>query len=165
MRFARVPLTLLVAFSLASACTDATAPRERSPLAGLDAGMQLDSAGSPLTPPDGPVAPGYFRGTVRGPNIPGIGGDTLGTSPRIANVVVKAFPIVAQSGAQLTLGALAATTTTNAQGQFTLPELPGGEYAVTFTPPAGSSYTGVWVTAQANAESHLWPWWVTLPRS
>ncbi len=165
MQSARFTITLLITVVLAVSCTDATGPRSRSPLAGLDAGIQLDSAGNPLTPPVGPVAPGYFHGTVRGPNVPGIGGDTLGTSPRIANVAVKAFPIVAQDGANLTLGPLAASTTTNAQGKFTLPELPGGAYAVTFTPPAGGAYSGVWVTAQANAESHLWPWWVTLQRN
>lgn len=87
----RALLAVLTAVAI-TACQDATGPAERSPLAGLVLGSPQDSSGNPVTPPTGELSPGYFRGTVRGPNAPGTGGDTLATSPRIAGVIVRAFP-------------------------------------------------------------------------
>ncbi len=162
----RALVAALLGLAAAAACADSSGPVQRSPLDGLAFGAALDSAGNPLTPtPPGPVAPGYFRGTVRAPNLPGTGGDTLGTTPRIANVVVRAYPILSSGAGGLELGASVGSTTTDAQGRFTFPTIAGGEYAVTFTPPAGSGYQAAFVTALVNAESHTWPWWVTLQRN
>jgi hypothetical protein len=62
------------------------------------------------------------------------------------------------------VGPAAASVVTGADGKFQLPTLPGGEYVVTFNPPASSIYAGVWVTATAFDGSSEWPWWVVLPK-
>jgi hypothetical protein len=57
---------------------------------------------------------------------------------------------------------MVASTITGADGKFTLPTIAGGPYAVTFTPPNGSIYGGVWVTGTIHSASHEFPWWVVL---
>ena len=158
--------TLFPAFLvlLAAGCGDVSGPGAGSPLEGLVLAVPEDSSGNPTPPPTGTAAPGYFRGTVRGPNAPGQGGDTLSTSPRIAGVTVTAYPATSNGSGGLQLGPSAGSTSTNAQGEFTFPTIPGGGYAVTFIPPTGSDHVGVWVVTQVHATSHEFPWWVTLPR-
>lgn len=146
------------------ACAESTGPDANDVLAGLVAAAPQDSAGGSVTPPTGTGGSGYFRGYVRGPNAPGTGGDTLATSPRIAGVVVRAYPIVGGTSSGPELGALAGEVTTNAQGAFTFPTIPAGEYVVTFRPPASSGYQGIWVYGPIHSTSHEFPWWVTLPR-
>lgn len=164
MRITRAAFAFIVAAVAASACADSTGPAgTEHPLAGLLASSPQDSAGTPITPPGGVSDSGYFHGFVRAQNEPGAGGDTLANAPRIAGVVVSAYPILAP-GAAPTLGPLAAQVTTNAQGAFTLPKLAGGEYAVTFRPPAGSGYYGIWASGPIHATSADFAWWVTLPR-
>jgi hypothetical protein len=151
-------LSLAVGF----ACSESSAPVDSQPIKGLLQSTAKDSAGSP--PPSAPSGstPGYFRGIVRG-SEGAQGPDTLGTSVKIANVAVAAYPRLASAPSETKTGPLAASTTTNDKGEFQLPELPGAEYVVTFTPPQGSTYAGVWVTATAHAHSSDFPWWVTLP--
>jgi len=167
MRSPRVVLAASLLAALAVACTESTEPNQTvDVLAGLTETAPQDSAGAPMTPPPGGAGAGYFRGYVRGPNAPGTDGDTLATSPRIGGVVVHAYPITGYSaGGTPLLGTLAGEVTTNAQGEFTFPTIPGGEYVVTFRPPAGSAYQGMWVTGPIHPTSHTHPWWVTLPRT
>lgn len=160
-----LPLAVVLLIAAAGACADVSGPTPPSPLAGLVQSSPQDSAGNPTTPPPGTLAPGYFRGTVRAPNAPGAVGDTLAAGTRIAGVLVRAYPVSANTTGGMQLGNPVGSTTTNAQGDFTFPTIPGGDYAITFTPPPGSGYVGVWVTAFVHGTSHEFPWWVTLPRS
>ena len=145
---------------LAVACSDNPTETEESPLAGLAQRDGRDSVGNPLPPP--PLSPiaGGFHGTVLGPSTGGTG-DTLASAPRIAGVVVKAHKVIGGTEAEPELGPVEKSATTGADGKFAL-TLSGGEYVVTFTPPANSIYGGVWVTASTSATSNDWPWWVIL---
>ncbi|NUQ12035.1 MAG: hypothetical protein HUU26_06880 [Gemmatimonadaceae bacterium] len=78
-------------------------------------------------------------------------------------MIVRAYPVTGGTPASPKLGAVEATVTTGADGKFQFPQLSGGEYVVTFTPPASTPYAGVWVTAFTSAQSDDWPWWVILP--
>ena len=147
--------------ALAVACSDDPTETGNSPLAGLAQRDGRDSIGNPLpTPPATPV-PGGFHGTVVGPATPGPGVDTMATAPRISGVVVKAFKVIGGTQAEPELGALEQSVTTGDDGKFAL-MLSGGEYVVTFTPPANGIYGGVWVTGATSATSNTWPWWVVL---
>ena len=150
---------------VALACADSTAPSgSEEILAGLVAATPEDSAGNTAPPMPGGAGSGYFRGVVRGPSTAGTGGDTLATSPRIAGVQVRAYRITAYGDDGPALGALVGQVTTDAQGAFTFPTIEGGEYAVTFRPPTGSGYQGIWVIGLIHPTSHEHPWWVTMPR-
>jgi hypothetical protein len=143
------------------ACSDSPTENGNSPLAGLAQRDGKDSVGNPLPPPPATPAPGGVHGTVLGPSQAGSGGDTLATAPRISGVVVTAYPVTGGTQAVPTLGAAEQSVTTGADGKFQL-TLSGGEYVVTFNPPASSIYGGVWVTAATSATSNEWPWWVIL---
>ncbi|MBA3853131.1 MAG: hypothetical protein C0503_01875 [Gemmatimonas sp.] len=161
-------LMAIVAVSLlAAACTVVTEyePQEEM-LATLTEATPQDSAGNPAPPPPGGTeGTGYIRGVVRGANPPGAVGDTLTTSPRIARVFVRAYRITGYTRIGPELGPLAAEVVTNAQGEFTLPAVRSGNYAVAFLTLASSDYSGTWVTAPIHATSHEYRWWVTLPRA
>ena len=144
---------------LALACSDSPMETEESPLAGLAQRDGRDSIGNPLPPPPSTPVPGGFHGTVLGPSTGT--GDTLATAPRIAGVVVKAMKVTGGTQAEPELGPVEQTVTSGADGKFAL-TLSGGEYVVTFTPPASSIYGGVWVTASTSTTSNVHPWWVIL---
>jgi len=133
-----------------------------SPLTGLTQQEGADSLGNPLPQEPSTPTPGSFHGTVLGPSAPGSGNDSLATAPRVAGVVVTAYPVIGGSPGSPTLGAAEATVTTGTDGRFTLPTLSGGSYVVAFNPPSTSIYGGVWVTASTSATSNDWPWWVVL---
>ncbi|HEX6050661.1 MAG TPA: carboxypeptidase-like regulatory domain-containing protein, partial [Gemmatimonadaceae bacterium] len=117
-------------------------------LQGLRQSTPTDSAGSPVPPGSSEATPGYIRGVVRSSELKQpTGPDTLVNSVRLAGVRVVALPVTDLTKLPPTTGAAAAEVTTNANGEFTLPQLPGGPYVVTFTPPAGSDYQGVWTVA------------------
>src|SRR5687768_9148737 len=147
--------------ALVVACSDNPTETEDSPLAGLAQRDGRDSIGNPLPPPPATPVPGGFHGTVVGPATPGPGVDTMATAPRISGVVVKAMKVIGGTEADPVLGPVEQTVTTGADGKFAL-TLSGGEYVVSFTPPANSIYGGVWVTAWTSANSNVWPWWVVL---
>ena len=148
---------------LAVACSDDDPTgTDDSPLAGLAQQSGKDSVGNPLPPKPATPVPGSFHGTVLAPST-GITGDTLANAPRISGVVVKAMKVTGGTQADPELGPVEQTVTTGADGKFAL-TLSGGEYVVTFTPPASSIYGGVWVTASTSATSNNWPWWVSLWR-
>jgi hypothetical protein len=163
-RFNRPGVLLLFTLTagLAIACSDDPTGTDNSPIAGLAQREGSDSTGNPLPPPPANPTPGSFHGTVLGPSTPGTGGDTLATAPRVAGVVVAAYLVTGGTEANPTLGPVAASATTGADGKFALTTLSGGTYVVTFTPPANSIYGGVWVTAATSATSNDWPWWVVL---
>jgi hypothetical protein len=158
--------TLLFSCSLLAgflfACSDSPTEPGTSVLAGLSQRDGRDSVGNPLPPPPTNPTPGIFHGTVLGPSVAG-SADTLATAPRVAAVVVKAYPITGGTQANPELGPVEQTVTTGTDGKFSL-SLSGGLYAVTFTPPASSMYSGVWVTGSTSVNSGDWPWWVILPR-
>ena len=156
---------LLAALALAAACGDDTATSQpngnESVLAGLSVVQRNDTAPSSSNL----SGSGYFRGTVMAPALPGAGNDSLATSPRIAGVVVTIYPRIGSSlSSQIPVGPAAGSTVTNAQGQFTLPTLPAGEYVVTFVPPAGSTYAGSYAFGPLRSNSSEHPWWVVLNR-
>lgn len=162
IRFRLLQVVLGVAAASLVACSEGAAPIENGPLTGLAKSTVTDSGGSTMPTPPASPTPGYFRGVVRS-SEGAAGPDTLGTSVKIPNVRVAAYPRLASAPDDTRTGPLAASVVTDANGLFQLPELPGGEYVVTFTPPEGSKYLGVWVTATAHSQSHTYPWWVTLP--
>ena len=138
-----------------------------SPLAGLNGSQASDSAGTtaPTPPPSTTPTPGYVHGTVRAPspNAPPHT-DTLANSVKIAGAIVTAYPRVVQGIDTAGVGPMAAQVVTDADGKFTLPTLPGGEYVITFNPPASLSsvYGGVWTVGTIHQNSHEFPWWITL---
>lgn len=154
-------LILALTSGLAIGCSDDDPTgTEESPLAGLAQRDGRDSVGNPLPSPPATPVPGSFHGTVLAPST-GITGDTLANAPRVSGVVVKAMKVTGGTQAEPELGPVEQTVTTGADGKFAL-TLSGGEYVVTFTPPANSIYGGVWVTASTSATSNVWPWWVIL---
>lgn len=163
IRTAHARVLLALAVVIAAACDSAVTAPDTSPLSGLVRAYAEDSTGTPVEPSEGTPGSGYFAGIVKGPSPVGTTGDTLGSAPRIANVVIRAYPLIGGTGGSLELGPEVGTTTTDADGAFTFPLLSGGDYAVTFSPPAGSGYTGTWVLAHVDAQTHTHPWWVTLP--
>lgn len=164
MRFTsglRPLVALVLVTGMAIACSDDSTGPDDDPLAGLAQRDGLDSLGNPLPPPPTTPVAGGFRGTVLGPSN-GSGGDTLATAPRVSGVVVRAHKVTGGTQADPELAAAEQTVTTGADGKFSL-TLSGGNYVVTFTPPASSAYNGVWVTASTSATSDDYPWWVILP--
>jgi hypothetical protein len=160
----RAPLAAFAAMLLiavaSAACADRTAtqPAGESPLAGLSIAGRNDTAQAPTNPAE--PSPGFFRGTVYG-YVPGRS-DTLETAERLAGVRVTAYPRVPSSSDPYAVGPAAASVTTDTNGEFVLPTLPGGEYAVTFTPPEGSKYRAGWTVGVAYAGSGDYPWWIML---
>ena len=161
--FPRSVLVVAVLAALTACGSDDPTGNPSSPLNGLSQSEGRDSTGTSVPSPPASTTPGYFRGTVLGPSSPGSGSDTLATAPRVGGVTVTAYPRLTSASVP-EVGPAAASVTTGSDGKFQLPILPGGEYVVTFTPPAGSPYAGVWVTATAYSGSSEWPWWVVLPK-
>jgi hypothetical protein len=133
-----------------------------SPLAGLNKAASGDTSNTTHSPTG--TGPGYFRGTVLGPALPGSGNDSLNTAPRIAGVVVAIYERKAgESDADAVVaGEAKGSVSTGADGMFTLPTLPSGEYIVTFTPPASSGYYGVYAFGPLRENSSEYPWWIVL---
>ena len=161
---------LLLATTAAVACAGdpTTTGGGNSPLAGLKSSVAGDSAGTtpaPTPPPATTPTPGYVHGTVRAPGANAQPGqDTLAASIKIAGAIVTAYPRVVQGTDTAGVGPVAAQVTTDADGKFTLPVLPGGEYVITFNPPKSleGTYGGVWTIGTIHEKSHEFPWWVTL---
>ncbi len=161
LAYTRMTMTS-VSTVLALACGNPEEPVGKDVLAGLSATAARDSSGGALPPGAVSTAPGSISGTVRGPG--GTGSDTLATSTRLSGVKVAAFKVLGGTAVAPDLSAQVVATTTDTFGKFTLPEVPAADYVVTFTPPEGSAYTGVWVTSRIDAVRALLPWWVTLPK-
>jgi len=146
------------------ACSDGgPAPvDDNSPLAGLARVSTNDSAGAPA--PANPT-PGYFRGMVRGYS-PASGPDTLANAVKLPNVRVTAYPRIESRTDTLGTGPAAGSVLTDANGEFTMPTIPGGEYIVTFNPqaPEDTQYRGVFTVATVHATSHEYPWFIMLPK-
>jgi hypothetical protein len=160
---------MFAAASLVWACaSDGPTAIDSSPKDGLRSSQAQDSAATTPAPTPAPASnptPGYVHGTVRAPGAnAGPGQDTLSASIRIAGAIVTAYPRVRSTLDTAGAGPMAAQVIADANGQFQLPTLPGGEYIVTFNPPVALSatYGGVWVTATIHENSHVFPWWVTL---
>ncbi len=164
LRSPLLALALCGATVLLTACADdGPTDVDLSPLAGLERSATVDSGGH-APPPATDLEAGYFRGRVLGESEPGAGDDSLETAPRLADVQVSVYPRINGDDADPALGPLAATVTTDLDGDFELPPVPGGAYVVTFTPPGESEYAGVWVSTVAHSGSHEHPWWVVLPK-
>jgi hypothetical protein len=151
-----------LAVLFAVACSnDASVEPTASPMSGLNHSQSGDST-STTSQPVG-TGPGYFRGTVLGPSAPGAGNDSLATAPRIAGVVVTIYE--RKAGADtVAKGDAKGSVTTGADGLFTLPTLPAGEYVVTFVPPSSSGYHGAYVFGPLRENSSEYPWWVVLAK-
>jgi hypothetical protein len=147
-----------LALTLVVACGDSNSPVSTSPLEGYSQVGTSDTG--TVKPPPPPVGPGSFHGVVRGYQSGII--DTLGTAVLLEGVTVNAYTRVASAPDEV--GVLAASVLTNASGVFQMPTLAGGEYVVTFTPPASSPYKGGWTLAFAGPQSNENPWWIMLPK-
>lgn len=146
-----------IAVFFAACAGDPIAPGG-SVLQGLVAGESNDTS-STIPPPTNPT-PGRFHGFVIGH---GTFPDTMATAPRLANVRVTIYPHLGWQGDVPTIGAEAGSVTTDANGAFQAPTLPGGDYVVTFVPPQGSVYGGTYVRTTVHAGSDEGNWWVILP--
>jgi hypothetical protein len=158
-------LALSASFGVACSDDDPIAPPS-SPLDGLVQVEERDSTGAIPVPPGegGPLEPGIFRGRVLGQADPGVGDDTLETAPRLGGVEVTAYELISSNGGVPNVGPEVASVVTGSDGTFQFPELPGGEYVVTFEPPQNSIYRGVWVTAIVHSGSGDLPWWIVLQK-
>jgi hypothetical protein len=146
--------------AIAIACADgASSPIVRSPLDGLvEVGSNDSVPGYP--PPQPAPTPGTFHGVVRGYEP----GPDSGVAPvKLADVRVTAYERVSMSTDSIGVGTVAASVQSDANGDWQLPTLPGGEYVVTFDPPSGSRYRGVWTVATAYSGSNDFRWFVMLP--
>lgn len=159
----QLPRTFAIALGigLLAACAEKSPTGIESILRGLSESQSNDTTGTVPPPPTNPT-PGSFKGFVLGP---GTGPDTMATAPRLQNVAVTVYPHLGWNGSDPRVGAVAASMVTNANGEFESPTLPGGEYLVTFVPPTGSIYRGVYVTTTIHAGSGGGNWWVVLPRN
>ena len=145
----------------AAACSDKpTTPIDPSPLTGLSRGESNDTIGT-VPPPPAQATPGSFHGYVLGP---GTGPDTMATAPRLEGITVTIYPYSGYVGNQPNVGDAVATMVTDANGWFESPVVDGGEYAVSFVPPASSIYRGMYVTTTIHAGSSGGNWWIILPR-
>ncbi len=152
----------LLALSIAGAvaCSDSKPTEPAAEASPLEGRIQVQSPDTARGNGVMPVGNGLFRGTVMGyseADFP----DTLKSAKRLPNVVVTAYP-AELTNADPKLGPAAASVTTNADGQFTFPILPGGLYVVTFAPPAGSPYASAWTIATAHSASGDQPWTIML---
>ena len=152
--------------ALAAGCNDSTPSEPEQAGGNVLAGLSITGRNDTVrTPAPNLSGSGYFRGTVMGPALPGAGNDSLATSPKIAGVTVTIYPRIESTlSSQIPVGPAAGTAVTNAQGLFQLPVLPAGEYVVTFVPPAGSIYQGVYAFGPLRSNSGEYPWWVVLPK-
>jgi hypothetical protein len=124
-----------------------------------------DSGGTGSPPPT-PTGPGVFQGVIagEGESTPERSADALG--PDLPNVRVTVYQIAARTSVGgLRLGQEVATTVSNSFGEFQLPEIPGGEYVVTFVPPDGSAYQGAYWVATAHPNEVPVFWRVVLPKT
>ena len=152
-----------IAVALVACSTDSPVQPDGSPLAGLNLAGAGDTSNTTHSPTG--TGPGFFRGTVLGPSQPGAGNDSLNTAPRIAGVVVTIYQRKQSGGADtVAVGDAKGSVTTGADGKFTLPTLPAGEYVVTFVPPANSGYHGAYAFGPLRENSSDYPWWVVLAR-
>jgi hypothetical protein len=158
-----------IAIASAVACSDDPAGPDTSPLAGLNRATANDTSNSTHQPTG--EGPGNISGTVLGQSPPGAGNDSLATAPRVAGVVITIYtrkpcpglPCANTSDA-VEAGEVRGTVTTGADGLFTLPTLPSGEYVVTFVPPETAGYYGVWVHGELRENSAQYPWWIVLQK-
>ncbi|MEP6835402.1 MAG: hypothetical protein ABJB74_18600 [Gemmatimonas sp.] len=161
MRLSSLALTATIVLAGATAaCSDdpATQPQTANAIAGLTVTASNDTV---TTPQNTPTGSGFFQGTVIGPST-SPGTDTLTTSPRIADVRVTIYPRLADVNGQITMGPAAGSTTSNAQGKWTLPTLPAGDYIVAFVPPASGVYSGAYAFGPLRSNSAQFVWWVVL---
>jgi len=162
MRARRTTFVLAVAAIAFVACTDSsTGIDAHRILAGLSPAESNDTTATP--PPDTSTwtpEPGAFHGIVF---HPGAGPDTIGSAIRVANVAVVVYPQTGWDGDTPLLGDPVASFSTNANGEFQSPTIPGGAYIVTFTPPASSPYRGVYVQGLIFNDSNSGTWWIALP--
>lgn len=141
-----------------AACSDEPASPSSSPLAGLSLGNSNDTTIGNPTPG---VTPGSFHGFVVGR---GTGPDTMATAPRIMGATITAFPHLGFDGETPRVGDAVGSVTTDANGFFQFPTIPGGAYVVTVKPPAGSDDKGQYVLAHISSVSNSGNWWLVLSK-
>lgn len=165
MRVSRFALAAVLAVAATTAaCSDdsaTTQPPVTTPLAGLSATSSNDTVTSPQPTPSGS---GFFHGTVMAPSVTGPGTDTLKTSTKIPDVRVTIYPRLSTNASDMSVGPAAGSVLTDAQGQFTLPTLPAGDYVVTFVPPESSIYRGSYAWGPLRSNSGQFAWWVVLTK-
>ena len=159
----RLIAALSAVLTLSACGTDGpTGPDGGSPLAGLKSTAPGDTSNVTHSPTGG--GPGYFTGTVVGPWQFGDGSDSTKTAPRLAGVVVTIYQRKTDGADTAAVGDAKGSVTTGADGKFTLPTLPAGEYVVTFVPPSSSGHHGAYAFGPLRENSHLYPWWVVLAK-
>ena len=166
---------LLASFALAAmAACESTEPPAPSPISGHNKVAATDSNGA--TVPGGgsaepgqpgtdtaiaglPTGPGKIHGQILGQFIvTSPGQDSMTLAPKLAGVTVTMYPCTKEFCAGDSFGSLAATMTTDAEGKFASPTLPGGYYTVIFTPADASGYRGVyaWFYMNPNSDDYQW---------
>ena len=148
-----------VAVVAAAACSDDPASPSVPELAGLSRGNSNDTTSGQTTP--GTTTPGSFHGFVLGR---GTGPDTIATAPRIVGATITAYPHLGFDGETPRVGAAVGSVTTDANGFFQFPTIPGGDYVVAIRPPAGSEYQGQYALTTISNISNTGNWWVVLSK-
>lgn len=153
-------LVAFTAVTVVGACSDdPSSPGPIAPLAGLALGNSNDTITGSVQP--GVATPGSFHGYVIGK---GIGLDTIATAPRMVGATITAYPHLGYDGETPKVGESVGSVTTNSDGFFQFPVIPGGDYVVTVKPPAGSEYKGQYVTTTISNASNSGNWWVVLQK-
>jgi hypothetical protein len=124
-------------------------------LAGLSEGNSNDTTVG--NPAPGTTTPGSFHGYVIGRGTPP---DTFATAPRIQGATITAYPHLGYDGDTPRMGDPVGSVQTDASGFFQFPEIPGGAYVVTVTPPSG--FLGQYITTTISNVSNSGNWWVVL---
>jgi hypothetical protein len=146
-------------------CSDQGPSGEAPELQQLTRLASPDSAGGgdPVNPT--PSGPGKFQGVVAGEGIRQSERSASSLGPDLPDVHVTVYPVIGSpSSANPEVGPAIVRRVTNAYGEFETPEIPGGKYVVTFVPPDGSSYQGVYWVATAHPNDVPVFWRVMLPR-
>ena len=160
-RYRALALTLALAALVAACGDDPSSPADGASLDGFVSAQRNDSTGGP--PPDTVAeGPGRFKGIVRG-YTPGAV-DTTATLVVLGNVKVTAYEYEGTMN-QPALRDPVAQTFSDLQGRFELPTLPGGNYVVTFVPPASSGYRPGWTIGWAWPRSGDNDWQIHLPKA
>lgn len=139
------------------ACASDPVAAPISPLSGMSQSSSNDTVVTPPNPSQ--PTPGSFHGNIigRGP-----GTDTIGTGVKIAGAKITVYPFLGYEGNEPKLGAAVAEFTSASDGTFQSPQIAGGNYAVTFVPPASSAYKGTWVTTTVHQHLNDGTWWIVL---
>jgi hypothetical protein len=156
IRIVSLGAAVVTALTLAACSDEQSTTPSSTVLAGLAQGESNDTT---TGQPSVGATPGAFHGFVMGR---GTGPDTFATAPRINGATITAYPHLGFDGDTPRVGDAVASVTTDANGFFQFPTIPGGAYVVTIRPPAASGLQGQYALTTISSVSDSGNWWVVL---